>query len=187
MNDRLTLTVRAEVIQKADGVYPVYRTRSVIWTQEQVAALLNQLLPPPVAETPLVDTKADWTKAYQEWLDDLSEQQVWVAAGKPDDGVDRDEYIMSAQEIDSIFQMYQHLIDEAPESVESTPVSDYTGLQLNTDEHLYTLSDGTRASVRVHADADFTDIHCFRESIQPNGKVAWKSRTATYRFRSQTG
>ena len=163
VNDRLTLTVQAEVIQKSDGLYPVYRTRSVIWKQEQVVDLVNQLLPPPVAEMPLVDTKADWTRAYQEWLDDLSEQQAWVAAGKPDDGVDRDEYIMSAQEIDSISQMYQHLIDEAPESVESTPVSDYTGLQLNTDEHLYTLSDGARASVRVHADADFTDISVYKD------------------------
>lgn len=163
VNDRLTLTVRAEVIQKADGVYPVYRTRSVIWTKEQVAALLNQLLPPPVAETPLVDTKADWTRAYQEWLDDLSEQQAWIGLGKPKDGVDRDETVMSPAEIDRISKEYQRLIAEAPDELESTPVSDFSGLQLNTGTSIYALSDGTRASVRAHADMDFTDISVYKD------------------------
>lgn len=163
VNDRLTLTVQAEVIQKSDGLYPVYRTRSVIWKQEQVVDLVNQLLPPPVAEMPLVDTKADWTRAYQEWLDDLSEQQAWIGLGKPKDGVDRDETVMSPAEIDRISKEYQRLIAEAPDELESTPVSDFSGLQLNTGTSIYALSDGTKASVDAHVSPDFTDISVYKD------------------------
>ena len=102
VNDRLTLTVRAEVVVKEDGLYPVYRTRQHAVTQEEVVALVEQLLPPPTSVTIPVDTKVDWQQSYQEWLDDLAEQQAWVAAGKPQDGVDRDEAMMSAEEIDRI-------------------------------------------------------------------------------------
>ena len=158
VNDRLTLTVKAEVIQKPDGLYPVYRTRSVTCTQEQVVDLLNQLLPPPTARMPLVDTKADWTLAYQEWLDDLAEQQAWIAAGKPKDGVDRDEAVMSAEDIDRLSREYQQLIQEAPEELESTPVSDFTGLELNAGTSIYALSDGTRASVNAYVSPDVTEI-----------------------------
>ena len=73
-NDQLTLTARAEVIQKADGHYPVYRTRQHTVTQEEVVSLLEQLLPAPTSVTIPVETKADWQQSYQEWLDDLMEQ-----------------------------------------------------------------------------------------------------------------
>ena len=105
--------------------------------------LLNQLLPPPTARMPLVDTKADWQESYQEWLDDLMEQQAWVAAGKPRDGVDRDENLMSAEEIDRISKEYQRLIAEAPEAAETAPVSDFSGLKLNEGARVYELTDGT--------------------------------------------
>ena len=158
VNDRLMLTVQGEVIQKADGLYPVYRTRAVTWKQEEVADLISKLLPPPTAQMPLVDTKADWTAAYQEWLDDLAEQQAWIAAGKPRDGVDRDETVMSAEDIDRISREYQQLIQEAPDELESTPVSDFTGVQLNTGTSIYALSDGTRASVNAFVSPDFTEV-----------------------------
>lgn len=51
VNDRLTLTVRAEVVVKEDGLYPVYRTRQHAVTQEEVVALVEQLLPPPTSVT----------------------------------------------------------------------------------------------------------------------------------------
>ena len=158
VNDRLTLTVQAEVTQKTDGIYPVYRTRTAGWAQADVVALLNKLLTAPTARMLLVDTKADWTQAYQEWLDDLSEQQAWLAAGKPNDGMDRDEIMMSAEEIDRISKEYQQLISEAPDELESTPVSDFTGLELNAGTSIYALSDGTRASVNAFVSPDCTEI-----------------------------
>ncbi len=158
VNDRLTLTVQAEVTQKTDGIYPVYRTRTAGWAQADVVALLNKLLPAPTARMLLVDTKADWTQAYQEWLDDLSEQQAWLAAGMPNDGMNRDETMMSAEEIDRISKEYQQLISEAPDELESTPVSDFTGLELNAGTSIYTLSDGTRASVNAFVSPDCTEI-----------------------------
>ena len=153
VNERLTLTVRAEVIQKPDGRYPVYRTRQHGLTEGEVVSLLEQLLPPPVSETVPVDTKADWTKAYQEWLDDLAE---------PQDGADRDEALMSVEEIDRISKEYQRLIAEAPDELETTPVSDYSGLKLNEGARVYAFADGTRATVEAMADSGYTSFSVFK-------------------------
>ena len=162
VNDRLTMTVRAEVIQKADGLYPVYRTKQHTVTQEEVVSLVEQLLPPPTSVTIPVDTKADWQQSYQEWLDDLAEQQAWVAAGKPRDGVDRDETLMSAQEIDRISKEYQHLIAEAPETAETTPVLDFSGLKLNEGARVYEFTDGAKATVEAMADSGFVSVEVFK-------------------------
>ena len=162
VNERLTLTVQAEVIQKSDGLYPVYRTRQHGVTQEEVVSLVERLLPPPTSETIPVDTKADWQQSYQEWLDDLAEQQAWVAAGKPQDGVDRDEAMMSAAEIDRISKEYQRLIAEAPDELETTSVSEYSGLNLNEGARVYALSDGTRATVDAMADSSYVSIGVFK-------------------------
>ncbi len=162
INDRLTLTVQAEVIAKADSLYPVYRTRQHMVTQEEVVALVEQLLKPPTAVTIPVDTKADWQQSYQEWLDDLAEQQVWVAAGKPRDGEDRDEALMSPEEIDRISKEYQRLIAEAPDEPETTPVSDYSGLKLNEGARVYALMDGTKATVEAMADSSYVSVDIFK-------------------------
>ena len=161
-NDQLTLTARAEVIQKADEHYPVYRTRQHTVTQEEVVSLLEQLLSPPTSVTIPVDTKADWQQSYQEWLDDLAEQQAWVTAGKPRDGVDRDETLMSAEEIDRISKEYQRLIAEAPEELETTPVSDFSGLKLNEGARVYELADGSKATVEAMADSGFMSMEVFK-------------------------
>lgn len=162
-NDQLTLTARAEVIQKADGHYPVYRTRQHTVTQEEVVSLLEQLLPAPTSVTIPVETKADWQQSYQEWLDDLMEQQAWVAAGKPQDGVDRDEAMMSAEEIDRISKEYQRLIAEAPDEAETAPVSDFSGLKLNEGARVYELADGSKATVEAMADSSFMSVEVFKD------------------------
>ena len=153
VNDRLTLTVQAEVIQKPDGRYPVYRTRHHVTTREEAVALVAQLLPPPVAETVPVDTKGDWQRSYQEWLDDLSAQQ---------EGPDRDETVMSPEEIDRISKEYQRLIAEAPDELSTAPVSDYSGLPLDGSARVYAFADGTRATVDAVADSDYTSIGVFK-------------------------
>ena len=162
VNDRLTLTIQAEVIQKQDGLYPVYRTRQHAMTREEAVWLVEQLLPPPTAVTIPVDTKADWKRSYQEWLDDLAEQQAWVAAGKPQDGMDRDEAMMSPEEIDRISKEYQRLIAEAPDEPETTPVSDYSGLKLNEGARVYALMDGAKATVEAMADSSFASVEIFK-------------------------
>ena len=167
VNDRLTLTVQAEVVEKADGLYPVYRTRQHAVTQEEVVALVEQLLPPPTSVTIPVDTKADWQQSYQEWLDDLMEQQAWVTAGKPQDGMDRDEAMMSAEEIDRISKEYQRLIAEAPDELTTTPVSDYSGLKLNEGARVYELADGSKATVEAMADSSFMSVERFRVHLLP--------------------
>lgn len=161
-NDQLTLTARAEVIQKADGHYPVYRTRQHTVTQEEVVSLLEQLLPAPTSVTIPVDTKADWQQSYQEWLDDLMEQQAWVTAGKPQVGMDRDEAMMSAAEIDRISKEYQRLIAEAPEAAETTPVADFYGLKLNEGARVYELADGSKATVEAMAYSSFVSVDIFK-------------------------
>ena len=118
-----------------------------------MVSLLKQLLPPPVSETVPVDTKADWTKAYQEWLDDLAE---------PRDGADRDETIMSPEEIDRISKEYQRLIAEAPDELETTPVSDYSGLKLNEGARVYAFADGSKATVEAMADSSYTSLSVFK-------------------------
>ena len=109
-----------------------------------------------------MDTKADWQQSYQEWLDDLAEQQAWVTAGKPRDGVDRDETLMSAEEIDRISKEYQRLIAEAPEELETTPVSDFSGLKLNEGARVYELADGSKATVEAMAYSSFVSIDVFK-------------------------
>ena len=133
VNERLTLTVRAEVIQKPDGRYPVYRTRQHGLTEGEVVSLLKQLLPPPVS--------------------DLAE---------PRDGADRDETIMSPEEIDRISKEYQRLIAEAPDELETTPVSDYSGLKLNEGARVYAFADGSRATVVAMADSSYTSLSVFK-------------------------
>lgn len=142
VNEYLKLDIRAEIVQKADGKYPAFRTSPVAWTQEDVVALLNRMLPPPVEKTLAMDTKEDIRKSYQNWLSDLEKTQELIASGG-----DADYTLMPQEEIDGIAKDYQRRIEEAPETLEGEPVSDYSGLTLNTEAAVYRLSDGTKAFI----------------------------------------
>lgn len=146
VNEYLKLDIRAEIVQKEDGKYPAFRTKPASWTQEEVVALLNRMLPPPVEKTIAMETKDDVRKSYQNWLADLEKSQELIASGG-----DADYALMSQEEIDGIAKDYQKRIEEAPETLEVESVSDYSALKMNTEAAVYRLSDGTKAFICAYS------------------------------------
>lgn len=146
VNEYLKLDIRAEIVQKEDGKYPAFRTKPASWTQEEVIALLNRMLPPPVEKTIAMETKDDVRKSYQNWLADLEKTQELIASGG-----DADYALMSQEEIDGIAKDYQKRIEEAPETLEGESVSDYSALKMNTEAAVYRLSDGTKAFICAYS------------------------------------
>lgn len=148
VNDRTTIEFDAEIIQKKDGVYPVYRTRARKFTQEDGEKIVSKLLPKPTAVRDNTYTKEDLTREFKEWLEEIEAQHDWVAAGRPDDGVDRDETDIPQSYVDEQSAWFMQEIAKAPETIPETAVSDYASLQLGGNR-IYTLSDGRTASVGV--------------------------------------
>lgn len=146
VNEYLKLDIRAEIVQKEDGKYPAFRTKPASWTQEEVVALLNRMLPPPVEKTIAMETKDDVRKSYQNWLADLEKTQELIASRG-----DADYALMSQEEIDGIAKDYQKRIEEAPETLEGESVSDYSALKMNTEAAVYRLSDGTKAFICAYS------------------------------------
>ena len=144
MNARVSVSFDADIVQKADGAYPLYRTRTVDIPPEEITGWLELLLPPPTAATTLRMTRADWTQLFQEYMDHVAELQAWAAAGKPD-RQDRDETIPTQEEIDERSAFFWDQINSAPEENEATAVSDYRNLP--GSERRYSLSDGNVAFV----------------------------------------
>lgn len=167
LNDWLSITFNADLLQKADGLYPVYRTKRHILSPQEVTNWLNLLAPDPVETYRYVETKADVQREFQNYLDMLAEQDAWVAAGKPDWG-DRDEYVPSQEERDEMNSQYQRRIDEAPETIETTPVTGYNNLRLPLINQVYTLKDGSCVNVLSYGD-ERTDYFLLYRNVKNHG------------------
>ena len=123
--DLMTLTFAAPIVQKEDGLYPVYRTRSAPLTEAEIIKYLNILFPDPVTVRQNLPTKADIQKEMEWYLKDAQAHLDWQDAGRPDDGVDRDETPITREEVNEQLKRYQDQINEAPEQNEESPVTAY--------------------------------------------------------------
>ena len=148
INERVTISMHADVIQKENGLYPVYRTKDAPLTDADVQSLAAKLLDKPVKAYTSEMTKEDYKNQLQEYLDTVAEQQAWVDAGKPDWG-DRDETVFTPEQIEAETARYMELIQNAPDTLETKPVSDYSGLHFNTAT-VYTLESGEKAYVTFY-------------------------------------
>ncbi len=142
INEWLTITYDADIVQKADGLYPVYRTRRERYTQAEIGAMLDQLLPKPKTASAETSTKAEWAEEYRLWMEKIAEQQAWVEAGKPDDGVDREDLDLSPEAIAERSEWYMARIKEAPDTAEAQPVSGYGSVAMYA-RSVYETEDGT--------------------------------------------
>lgn len=154
VNDWLNIGFEADVISKADGTYPVYRTRKDTITGEEATEWATALLGTPAEVSTLEQTKDDWKREFQYRLDELAAKLAWIDAGKPDDGIDRDEYMPSQEEIDEMTAYYQEMIAKAPETNETKPVSDFRNMP--NGSRRYKLADGSDAYIFV--DEDYVGI-----------------------------
>lgn len=145
-SDNLSIAAHADVVQRADGLYPVWRTRGREISPEEAAKIVSALLPKPTEVFTQEPTKDDIKLEMERYLEEAEAKLAWQAAGKPDDGVDRDETELTQEEVDEQLKEYMEMIEKAPEKLETTPVSDYSGLKLNRTSG-FALEDGGKASV----------------------------------------
>ncbi len=157
INEWLTITYDADITQKADGLYPVFRTRRERFTQAEIGEMLGKLLPKPETIHAETSTKNEWAEEYRRWLEKVAQQQAWVDAGRPNDGVDREEIDLSAEAIEAQSDWYMDRIKEAPDSMETKSVSDYRSVPLYA-KSVYSLEDGT--SVVITALDDGFSFYC---------------------------
>ncbi len=148
VNEKISIAAHADVLQRADGRYPVYRTKDEPMTEAEAIKLVTALLPKPTEAYVYETTKEDWKNMLQDYLDMVAEQQAWVDAGKPDWG-DRDETVFTSEEIEEQTNWYMEQIKNAPDKLETKPVSDYSGLKANT-RIIYTLESGDKAFVQLY-------------------------------------
>ena len=146
VNDRFRVEIDAEIVQKPDGVYPVWRTREGSFSDGDLVSFAEKLLPKPVSAHTAEMTKEDWTRMFRAFLDEVEAFRAWDAAGRPADGVDRDESGYTQAYIDEESAWYMERIKEAPDTLTETAVSDYRGLS-NGDSKVFRLADGRTAHV----------------------------------------
>ena len=123
--DLMTLSFAAPILQKEDGLYPVYRTRANQLTEAEMVNYLNVLFPDPVAVRQNLPTKADIQKEMEWYLQEAQAKRDWQDAGRPDDGVDRDETPLTREEVNEELANYQAQIQKAPETNEESPTTAY--------------------------------------------------------------
>ncbi|MBQ6078425.1 MAG: hypothetical protein IJK88_10055 [Clostridia bacterium] len=147
IREYVTLAIHADVEAKADGLYPVYRTRAASFTEAQVIGLAEKLLGKP-KERELVNTltKSEWGEYLKAYLDEVAAWEAWVEAGKPNDGVDRDETGYDPEDVERETTWYMEQIRNAPDKLDRVAVSDYSGYHLG-DGVRYTLEDGGVAQI----------------------------------------
>ncbi len=149
INEHVSIAVHADVVTKADGLYPVYRMKDAPLSEAMARTYALQLLGKPVEAYTSEPTKADIGAELKEYLDRIAEKQAWIDAGKPDDGADRDETVPTQAEIDATTQQYMERIQKAPDTLETRPVTDYSGLHMGVEES-YTLASGEKAFLALY-------------------------------------
>ena len=139
-----TIAAHADVITKADGLYPVYQSAGKPFSKEDITAIASRILGEPVESGEAVMTKTEWGAAMQSYLDEVADWERWVAAGKPNDGIDRDESGFTAEEIEATTNWYMEQIRNAPDETSSAPTVDFSGIESGTPS-VFTMEDGTKA------------------------------------------
>lgn len=144
--NELVLTFNADIIQKADGVYPVYRTKAGTVDAETVQTVLNTLLPAPVSMHETGMTKDDWKAEMEQYVKDMEEHQARLRL-PPEERGDGDDTEISQEEIDEKFKWYAEQMALAPETLNPVPTTEFSGLRERTGI-VYELSNGEKAYVR---------------------------------------
>ena len=147
VNAHVTISVHADVIQKADGLYPVYRTKSAPLTEADAQALAMQLLGKPAAAYATDMTKDDWKALLQSYLDTVAAYEAWVAAGPPS-GEAFEEGDYDPADVEEQTEWYMEQMQNAPDAPEARPVSDYSDVHQKT-ETVYRLESGETAFVSL--------------------------------------
>ena len=141
------LSVKAEIIQKTDGRCPVYRTKTAQFTTQDVIEKLNLLLGKTAATYEFQYTKEYWKNMLKMYLEWVEERRQWLIDGVPDLG-DYDYWI--PDDDDPYVQMHisqmMSFIQDAPDELESRPVSDFSGLEMKK-RTCYKLESGATAMV----------------------------------------
>ena len=118
-----TLSVHTDLETKSDGVYPVYRTRTVEMDVQTGVEILSALLPPPISVEENTTTKRGWTEQFKQYLAEVEAQQAYIAGGRTE--TDHDDALWSEEEIDDRCQWYMEQIAAAPDANRREEVSDY--------------------------------------------------------------
>lgn len=147
----LTLTFNADIVQREDGIYPVYRTRPRELDAETFIGVLNALLPAPVSMHETGMTKDDWKERMEMYVDDMEERLARLQL-PPEERGDGDDTPITQEEIDAELQWYAEQIAAAPDSLDEVEVTDFSGVRINAGQ-VYRLSDGDM--VYINSSDDF--------------------------------
>ncbi|MBR4907217.1 MAG: hypothetical protein IKZ44_10265 [Clostridia bacterium] len=140
-NDRLIVRANTEIHVRADGLYPVYRTRPTEITKEMVENVAVKFLDKPTASSEALLTKEDWGRALQSYLDLIAKSEEWAKAGKPDGWTDVMDLNETPEELEAQTNWYMEQIRNAPASLSEQAVNDYSGLEMNKPQS-FTLASG---------------------------------------------
>lgn len=141
----LILTFNAEITQKADGIYPVYRTQKGSVDREMVQKAAETLLAPPVSVHESGMTKDDWKKSMEQYIQDMEEHQARLRL-PPEERGDGDDTVITQEQIDAELKWYSEQMAAAPDSLEETEVTDFSGIHIG-GRQIYRLSDGDTAYI----------------------------------------
>lgn len=179
----LVVRAHADIRTKADGLYPVYRTREAEITAETVKNIAVKFLDRPTSSSESLMTKEDYGRQLQHFLDERARYEEWVKAGKPVDWSNVDECEWTPEEIERETNWYMERIKNAPDSLTSQAVNDYSGLSKNK-AMAFTLASGEVASISYSNDyyiigkgctgiPNFYTVYEYREDLEwKEGKYA---------------
>ena len=145
-----TVTWRADVEVKADGVYPLCRVREQPVDTTWRERVLSAILPGPVSMETSGMTRGDWSRQFQDYLDQMEHQRDWIEKGFPAwDDVDEGMTDLSAldAEIERAAKSYQAHIANAPEKNETVSVSGFDSVP--EGQLIFTLTTGERIFVQA--------------------------------------
>lgn len=145
-----TVTWRADVVTKSDGVYPLYRMREEAVDSTWRKNVLSAILPEPVTMENSGMTQGDWSRQFQAYVDQMEHQRDWIEKGFPDwDDVDEgmtDLDVLDA-ELQRAAKSYQAHIANAPEKNETVSVSSFDNVP--EGQLVFTLTTGERVFVQA--------------------------------------
>ncbi len=144
LRNNVTLSAHTDVETRADGLYPAYRTRAELFTEEQIIRFADALLPRPVSRELIeAKTKKELEAELQKYLDDVAAWEEWAANGKQGDG---DDTGYDPDEVKRTTDWYMTEIQNAPDTLETVAVSDYSGYRIGQRVN-YRLENGEHATV----------------------------------------
>lgn len=148
VRDKLTIRFEADIVQRQDGMYPVYTVAEKPMTGTEAQELLEQFLTAqPVMLERLGDVKADWKRRMETYMEEVSAQQKRMSLPESERG-DGDDIVFTEEEIKERMAYFQAQMDAAPESNDAFSVSDFSDVKPYF-RGVYILADGSNAHVTV--------------------------------------